>query len=190
MVTERDRSHDDAEAMERLRAGQMDALGEIYLRHADRVMAVTARVVPELAPEDVEDICQEVFLSLPDLAGHYEEKGRLGSWLIGVAVRMARNRRRKRWLRSKLLQTKRIHVPGPTAMPAPDGTLEKRDMARAFARLSQKDREVLVLSVVEGLDGAQIGEILGMKPGSVWSRLHRARRALAKELARAEAARR
>ncbi len=178
-----DHGPQDSQQMARIAQGDMKALGQIYLKHADRVLAVTARVVPELPKQDIEDICQEVFLALPDLASRYEERGRLSSWLIGVAIRKARNRRRNQWIRRNLLREKSDLVPKPTATAAPDRDL-RQAMDQAFTRLSQKYREVLVLHVIEGMDAAQIGEILGLRPGSVWARLHRARKALQKTLER------
>ena len=179
-----DERSDVSALMGRIAAGELEALGDLYLALAPRVLRVLARVFPELSREDVEDLCQEVFLMVPDLSRRYEERGKLESWLIGVALHKARNLRRKRWIRERILREHPDAVPRPTAGQAPDATVNLEGIRKAFLALSPKDREVLVLSVVEGLTASEIGDILGLRPGSVWSRLHRARKALAAALAR------
>ena len=56
-------------------------------------------------------------------------------------------------------------------------------VARAVRQLPERQREVLLLSAVEGQTYAAMAEALGVPPGTVMSRLHRARGALARELA-------
>ena len=55
---------------------------------------------------------------------------------------------------------------------------ELRRMLAAMSQLSLEHRGVLSLSVIEGLGHARIAEVLGIPEGTVWSRLHLARRKL------------
>jgi len=53
-----------------------------------------------------------------------------------------------------------------------------RDLERALARLDAKKREVLLLAEVEGFSASEIAALVGIPIGTVWTRLHHARRAL------------
>lgn len=67
-----------------------------------------------------------------------------------------------------------------TIVAGPDGDA----IAEAFGRLKGDDREVLTLVGVEGLDRAEVAEVIGCSRANVRVRLHRARRRFAKELQR------
>jgi len=64
----------------------------------------------------------------------------------------------------------------PDPVPAPDG--ERIDLARLLAALPDGCREVLLLHDVEGFSHSEIGEILGIAPGTSKSQLFHARRTL------------
>ena len=67
-----------------------------------------------------------------------------------------------------------------------DGVASRVDMARAFARLSPADQEVLALTAWDGLSQAEAGAVLGITAGAYGVRLVRARRRLARHLGREE----
>jgi len=68
-----------------------------------------------------------------------------------------------------------------------DGVLARQAVAAAFALLSPADQEVLRLVGSEGLtDARAIGLVLGLRPGTVRARVHRARRRLRELLALAD----
>jgi RNA polymerase sigma-70 factor (ECF subfamily) len=166
----------DEELVSRLATGDMAALGALYTRHKGMVCTALRRFAPQSAPADVEELVQDVFLALPDAATRYEERTRFKAWLFGIAVRKARSFRRKAWFR-------RTSGGAPAEQrdrgPGPDQQAERRELASSLlAGLPGGQREVLVLHAVEGFDGEEIAQILGISPGTVWTRLHRARRAV------------
>ncbi len=57
----------------------------------------------------------------------------------------------------------------------------RQDVSRVFASLPSKQLEVLLLHAVEGFSGEEIAQVLGIRVGTVWSRLHRAREILRQE---------
>ncbi len=65
---------------------------------------------------------------------------------------------------------------------AAEGRLEAARLARAMARLGADHRAVLSLFAVEGLGHAEIAAVLGVPEGTVWSRLHAARKALGRAI--------
>jgi RNA polymerase sigma-70 factor (ECF subfamily) len=166
----------DAELVATLAAGDLRALGALYARHKGMVRAAVRRFAPLSPPADVEELVEEVFLALPGAAARYEERTRFKAWLFGIAIRKTRSFRRKAWLRRVAVRPSgEPRDPGP----APDRRIEQRDLAlKLLAALPDGQREVLVLHAVEGLDGAEIAELLGVSAATVWTRLHRARRAV------------
>ncbi len=167
--------------MERLAAGDAEPLGELFLRYGAMVHSVLRRYAAGLAPAEIEDLAQEVFLTLFESAPRYRESGKMRSWLCGIAVRKARSGRRRNWLRDNLLRRFGGGRAGTAAMP--ESSVESQagarvEVRRALAALPKAQREVLLLHVVENLSGEEIAEALGISPKTVWTRLHRARRAM------------
>ena len=180
MTEETHEALSDARAMADLAQGRLEALGTLYMRHGAMVCRALRRLAPEISRAELEELGQEVFLTLSDTAARYEERTRLGAWLYGIAVRKAKSWRRKTWLRRKLLGQHGGTSPGtsPGTAPSPEREVAMRQEAtRVLDRLPKEQREVLMLHAVEGFTGEEIAEILGIKAKTVWTRLHRARRA-------------
>jgi len=171
----------DEELMHRLAQGEMDALGVIYRRHGALVKAALGRTAREAPLAEIEEMSQEVFLSVADSASRYEERQRFKAWLYGVAVQKARVWRRNTWLRRNLLG----RHPGEGA-----GTARKSDtspvrqaelresISGVLAKLPEIQQEVLVLYAAQGFTCDEIAEILKIRPKTVRTRLHRARQKL------------
>jgi RNA polymerase sigma-70 factor (ECF subfamily) len=81
----------DALLVRRARAGEGEALGQLYDRYAGALFALASRLLD--APEDAEDVLHDVFVGLPEALRHYQEQGRLGAWLKRLTVRAALNER-------------------------------------------------------------------------------------------------
>jgi len=180
MTEETHEALSDARAMADLARGRMEALGELFTRHGAMVRRALKRLAPEISRAELEELGQEVFLTLSDTAARYEEQTRLRAWLYGIAVRKAKSWRRTTWLRRKLLGQHGGTSPGtsPGAASSPEREVAMRQEAtRVLNRLPREQRDVLLLHAVEGFTGEEIAEILGIRPKTVWTRLHRARRA-------------
>ena len=108
-------------------------------------------------------------------------------WLYAIAANAIRDRHRAAGRQRRLVG--RLSMLQPD-VPVPDlaaGVLDREALAAAFARLSPADREVLMLVAWEGLtDARAIGLVLGLRPGTVRGRVHRARRRLRELLAVAD----
>jgi RNA polymerase sigma factor (sigma-70 family) len=170
----------DAELMASLGRGDMPALGVLYMRYCGLVASAIIAAAPSLPRQEVEDLCQDVFMTVGKSAAKYREKGKLKSWLYSVAVRTTRKRTRSLRVRQRLLQT----VTGqPVAIaertPNPGGNaMAKVDIERALSQLSDVQRRLLILFEHQGLSGEEIAELLDMKLNTVWSHLRRARAAM------------
>jgi len=171
----------DVELMQKLAAGDAEPLGQLFLRYGKMVHSVLRRYATGLGEAEIDDMVQEVFLTLFESAPRYQESGKLRSWLCGIAVRKARSGRRKHWLRDNLLRRFGGGGAGTAAMR--EGNVESQagarvEVTRALAVLPKPQREVLLLHVVEDLSGEEIAEALGISPKTVWTRLHRARQTM------------
>ncbi len=169
----------DGELMHALAAGDMEALGELYLRHGKMVHDALRRSAPELSVAETEDLAQEVFLVLNRTVNRYQERARFKAWLYTIAVRMAAGWRRTHWARRHILNRLRGRpiaiAPGRNSVH--DRDLELRDtLTQAIATLPEDQRDVLFLHAVEGFTGEEIARILRIKPATVWTRFFRARR--------------
>jgi RNA polymerase sigma factor (sigma-70 family) len=115
------------------------------------------------------------------------------AWLYGVAVRIAILHRRRQGRRRKFIaRLQSGFSPAVTASVDPLGWLladeRQRLVRQALARLSPKDRELLLLKYTEDWSYLEIAEHLGLSTSAVEARLHRARARLRAELAVRETA--
>lgn len=103
-------------------------------------------------------------------------------WLLGVARRVAANRRRAEARSSRL--TERLRGSEAVAFyDLPVSVDQGSGVLRALRSLSARDQEVLMLVAWDGLERPQAAAALGMAPGTFAVRLHRARRRFARALA-------
>jgi RNA polymerase sigma factor (sigma-70 family) len=163
----------DAELMERLKMGDAQALGPLYERYGGVVQAVIRRQSTRLGAAEAEDLCQEVFLTLMSVAKRYRPGNTLKGWLCGIALRKARRLQEGSWLRQGLLS--RFFRPREPSWTGENRAEQRLDVERVLARLSPPLREVVVLSLIEQLDAADVAAALGISVNAVWTRLHRAR---------------
>lgn len=161
----------DASAFLALAQGDMSALGAIYDRHAAAMLAFAMRV----APGDADDLVQDAFLVATRRAAHYD--GRHASargWLIGIVARLAAERRRGFVRRARAMFGLEQAVAGPSPQLVASGG----DLEKGLQRLTAAKRVVLLLAEVEGYSCEEIAVQLGVPIGTVWTRLHHARREL------------
>jgi RNA polymerase sigma-70 factor (ECF subfamily) len=161
--------------------GEMEKLGELYLRHSSMVKRALRRTAPEMPSAVADELAQDVFVLLADKAMRYESRMKAKAYLYGIAVKKARAWRRNTWLRRKLLHQARDEGAffDSEAGQSPLAGVELREVvAQTLSRLPEKQRTVLLLHAVEGFKGEEIANILGVSPKTVRTRLFRARQAL------------
>ncbi len=165
------RSRLDPELVGLARAGSPDALGELYARHADRVMAIAYRLTGSAA--DAEDVVHDVFLGLPEALGRYEERGTFDAWLRQLSARTALSRMRARSRAREVPLDDDPHATG-TLSPSADTIGDRVAIAAALARLPESLRVVFALKAVDGHSHASIAGMLGISAGASEVRLVRA----------------
>lgn len=164
----------DAEIMRRLAGGEIGALGELYDRYQQAVRSFVSRATQ--GGDDVDDLVHITFLEAAKSASRYDGRSSCRPWLIGIAVRHLRRRRQAFGRFFAVLTSLRGVMPTSSGVRAPLDT--RHDMERALARLSEAKRMTFLMAEVEGLTCPEIAEALDVPVGTVWTRLHAARREL------------
>jgi RNA polymerase sigma-70 factor, ECF subfamily len=168
---------DDDGLVARVAAGDDTALRELFSRHAPWLAARLRAVLPAA---EVEDVLQETFLAVWRGAGGYRPGGAAGGWLWGIARRQAALLLRRRGPAAAALPDEVTAGARQAADPA-EVALARADLAAAVAALGPPggpEREVWRLLYVEDRPVAEVAALLGVPPGTVKSRAHRARRLL------------
>lgn len=159
----------DPAIVARVAAGDRDALGALYDRHAATLLGVAFRLLMSRA--EAEDVVHDVFVGLPEALRRYDERGTFVSWLKRITVRVALSRIRRHETRSA-----ELHENIPAAqLHDHDAAM---DLDAAVAALPPTLRVVLMLREIEGYSHAEIGEMVGISVAASKVRLHRALRAL------------
>jgi RNA polymerase sigma-70 factor (ECF subfamily) len=162
----------DAAIVALVAQGDTEALGLLYDRYAEGLLRLAGRLV---GTQDARDIVHSAFLRVVSLAPLYDEAyPNARPWLYGIVLRMIQEHRRSahRWasmLMNLASQPKRTPMSISETRP---------DLDACVARLSLPKRTVLLLSEVEGFTAEEIAAMLSVPVGTVWTRLHHARREL------------
>lgn len=174
----------DSDLLARWAAGRDEAAFELLVRrHGPAVLAACRRLLADA--HDADDAFQAAFLVLARKAASVARGEALAGWLHRVACRVALRLRADRARRDRLREP-----PGAIdQVPAPSPTESKpaellRALDEELDRLPDRHRVAFVLCCLEGKTGEEAGRLLGCPPGTVSSRLARARERLRDRLTR------
>jgi RNA polymerase sigma factor (sigma-70 family) len=141
--------------------------------------AVRGYALRRTSPEAAQDVVAETFLVAWRRFDDVPEDAL--PWLFGVARRVLANQRRASGRGEALQQRLAGAGQGPPA--SPEESVPESDVVRAaLARLSERDREALMLVAWHGLSGRRAARAAGCTRTAFDVRLHRARRRLAAQL--------
>lgn len=124
---------------------------------------------------DAEDVYQEVFLRLLRDTTDFRDAEHLKAWLLRVTISRCTDLRRSAWFR----RTAPLEAAPDAAAPEPD---DHSALWQAVHALPGDLRTVIHLHYVEGYDTAEIAAMVGCRPATVRTRLHRARKQLKLDL--------
>jgi len=182
---------EDLELIERVKAGNTESFGRLVEKYQDRVFNACWRICGHL--EDARDITQDAFLKAFENISLFRQCSGFYTWVFRIAVNMSLSHCRKAKTRRAVSIDQRYEGVGGQAeelvkriqdvsVPDPaEGTSDSELRGRAAGALQSLDsdqRAVVVLRDIEGLNYAEIAEVLQIPPGTVKSRVHRARMAL------------
>jgi RNA polymerase sigma factor (sigma-70 family) len=162
----------DAVLAVRCQLGDADAWEALVRRWHPRLSRFIARMLSDGAA--VDDVLQTVWLRVVRSLVQLKEPERLAAWLYGVARRTVADRFREQYRRPPADEIVEI----PDWDGGPDMLAVVDEVEASLGRLHPADREAVVLHYLEELPVAEVAEVCGVPPGTIKSRLHRARRIL------------
>ena len=160
------------------RAERDEAFEQIFRELRAQVFALCLHLTGGRA--EAEDALQECFLAVHQAIGSFRGEARLATWVYRIAVRSALSVKARRRAHGHAPLEEASSTPSPGDDPEAEAATRQdfRRFLDALARLPEEHRVVLSLFAIEGLGHAQIAEIVGVPAGTVWSRLHNARKRL------------
>ena len=175
---------DDHELVARARDGDADAFGALVARHQQAAFRVAWLIVRD--PGEAEDAVQEAFVKAWRAMPRFRVDAPFRPWILRIVSNEARNRVRSTRRRDALTLREAAAAGAGDAAPSPEAAALSRDEAetltRALDRLPERDRMVIAYRWLLDLSEAETAEILGVRLGTVKSRLSRALRRLREEL--------
>lgn len=147
------------------------AFGALYDRHTAYLYRLALRLT---GGDEVEaqDVVHDAWVRAVERLATFEWRAQLRTWLAGFVINAARER-----IRSQPEVVLLDEVIAHEEPPLPGG-VERVDLERALSALAPGFRQVLVLHDIEGYTHEEIGQLLGIEPGTSKSQLSRARAAM------------
>jgi RNA polymerase sigma-70 factor, ECF subfamily len=169
----------DVELAERHRCGDVRAFNEVYARFEEMVYNLAFRLSGNY--EEAADLTQEIFLRIYRHLGSFGGRSSLKTWIFRIAVNHCRDRL-SRWRpltqplgddpgEGEVAYADPSRGPEELAVAADEG----RRVAEGLAKLAPVFREAVVLRDIEGLSYEEIADVLGVRIGTVRSRIARGR---------------
>lgn len=179
----------DWELVARARDGDVRAFAELVERYQTPVVHFCQRMIG--SAEDAEDLAQECFVRVHKHLGRLKPRAKFTTVLFGVARNLTLNfirdmKRRGRGRTRSLTADDEREMPVPDEEGRPDRAARLQEieamLEEALVLLSPDHREMIVLREMQGLDYEAIADVVGCRPGTVKSRLARARDQLRERL--------
>ena len=176
----------EAELLARCRRGEAGAWDELFDRHYAAAGRFVFQLGHDFSREDVEEICQEVFLSVIRNLGSFHGGSQFQTWLFRIAANKARDYRERQRAAKRgggqvplSLQAEDpesgLTIDPPGTAPSPDLALLNAEQAalvhQALDQLEEPCREVIQLRYFGDLSYDEISRSLGLNPKTVSSRL-------------------
>ena len=193
----------EEQLVERLKRRDEAAFSELVRLYQTRIFRLVLRMLGDRA--EAEDVAQEVFITVFKAIDSFRGDSKLSTWMYRVATNHCKNRikyldRRARGKKQELDELaehgtlESASMSSSSQIARPDQQVEANQIElivrAAIGELDEDQRELVILRDVENLSYEEIQQITGLPEGTVKSRLHRARLALAKAVAKATGDRR
>jgi RNA polymerase sigma-70 factor (ECF subfamily) len=172
----------DRELVHAARAGETLAFDNLFYRYRDGIYRLGMAITKD--PSAAEEIVVDTFARAHRAIERLEPDDSLRPWLYRVAVNLSYNRRPRKGVTFSSLDdgTDDIAAEGESPSDAAERTERRRVVLECVDTLGPKHKVVVVLHYLNGLNLAEIAEIVEVPVGTVKSRLHYALRKLRVQL--------
>jgi RNA polymerase sigma-70 factor (ECF subfamily) len=183
---------EDAALIERWRRGDISAIERLVGKYQGRIYNLILKICAN--PDSAAELTQDTFVKIIENIDRFESRSSFYTWAFRIAVNLALNYcKRKTTVRWTSLDAETVADDEQTKQslaailqdeksPDPSQIAENRELCRlvqaALDKLDDEQKTIIVLRDIEGMDYAQIAEVLVVELGTVKSRLSRARAAL------------
>lgn len=179
----------DHDLVERFKKGEQAAFDEIVRRYSSKVLTICSYFLKDA--HEAYDVSQEVFIKIHRGLVNFREEAKLSTWIHTIAINTCKNQMGffKRWFSKRTDIDEESLIKSPAPGPEDDALVRERDriLKDEIQRLPDKFKEIVILKDIEERSYEEIGAMLEINQGTVKSRLHRAREALAERLRRTKA---
>ena len=180
-----DTSAPDYQWVESFRAGNEEAFDRIFLKYQDYVYNICLGILGN--PDDACDSAQETFLRVHRNLGKFHQRASLSTWIYRIAVNECLGRLRRRRPQPPIpLEDPRATQLADDAPDLDDGLVRADDdrvVRRIVSGMRPDYRAALVLRYFQDLSYEEMREVLGWTLPQVKVKLHRARKAFARDYA-------
>jgi len=183
---------EDAALVERWRRGDISAIERLVGKYQGRIYNLILKICAN--PDTAAELTQDTFVKTIENIDRFESRSSFYTWAFRIAVNLTLNYcKRKTTVKWTSLDVEaagdgeQAHqalaaILRDEKSPDPSQIAENRELCRlvqiALGKLDEEQRTIIVLRDIEGMDYAQIAEVLAVELGTVKSRLSRARAAL------------
>jgi RNA polymerase sigma-70 factor, ECF subfamily len=175
----------DDELIRRFLAGDTDSFAGLVERHRQRVYNLCLRLLGDA--EDAADAAQDTFVNVLTKLDRFRGDAAFTTWVHRIAVNacndVTRRRRRQPMLRLAGEGDTGIQEAGPPVPDPADELAGTRDVLVALRAIPEEFRTAVVLADLQDLPYEEVAKVLDVPIGTVKSRVHRGRVALARAMA-------
>jgi RNA polymerase sigma-70 factor (ECF subfamily) len=176
----------EAELLARCRRGEAEAWDELFDRHYQAAARFVFQLGYDFSPEDVEELCQEVFLTVIKSLHTFQGNSQFQTWLFRIAANKARDYRQRQHAAKRGGGTLTISlnnddpengfpIDPPSGLPAPDLSMLNAErislVGQALEQLGWPCQEIIELRYFADLSYEEIATTLELNPKTVSSRL-------------------
>ena len=176
----------EAEVIRRVQKGDGNAFEALVTAYEKNVYNLALRMTGNA--QDAEDMAQEAFLKAYNSLDSFRGESKFSVWLYRIVSNLCLDflRRQKRLPASSLSveddEGEETQLDIPDVSQSPEELLERRltreAVRQGLAQLPAEQRQILLLREIQGLSYEEIGQALSLEPGTVKSRIFRARKRL------------
>ena len=164
---------------EKAKKGDHGAFADLVEMYHRRIFALSCTLIGDY--HAAQDAAQETFLRAFKGLASLRDPAKFGKWLVGIAYKVGLNHHRKAKKSASVFHPGYPDNVAFLVKEGPDETFKERVILAANS-LGDESRSLLALKYLEGLSHAEIGEITGVEPKTVKSRLFTARKQLREKL--------